>query len=48
MLKVQPFTIISGGVNGVDLEAERLARDYNLAVKILIHLAIPEVNTWLR
>ena len=36
MLKVQPFTIISGGVNGVDLEAERLARDYNLAVKILI------------
>ena len=36
MLGVQSFTIISGGVNGVDLEAERFARDFGLPVKILI------------
>ena len=27
MSDVKPFTIISGGANGVDLEAERFARD---------------------
>ena len=36
MLGVQSFTIISGGANGVDLEAERFARDFGLPVKILI------------
>ena len=30
------FTIISGGANGVDLEAEKLARHYGLPVKVLI------------
>jgi len=37
MLRVQqPFTIISGGANGVDLRAERFARDFGLPVQILI------------
>ena len=30
------FTIISGGANGVDLEAEKLARHYGLPVRVLI------------
>ena len=30
------FTIISGGANGVDLEAETLARNYGLPVRVLI------------
>ena len=36
MLGVERFTIISGGANGVDLEAERFARDFGLPVKILV------------
>ena len=36
MLGVERFTIISGGANGVDLEAQRFARDFGLPVKILI------------
>ena len=37
MLRVQqPFTIISGGANGVDLEAEHFARDFGLPVQILV------------
>ena len=31
-----PFTVISGGANGVDLEAEKLTRHYGLEVKVLI------------
>ena len=30
------FTVISGGANGVDLEAEKLARHYGLQVNVLI------------
>ena len=30
------FTVISGGANGVDLEAEKLARYYGLKVEVLI------------
>ena len=30
------FTVISGGANGVDLEAEKLARHYGLKVEVLI------------
>ena len=30
------FTVISGGVNGVDLEAVKLARNYGLKVEVLI------------
>ena len=36
MSGVKPFTIISGGANGVDLEAERFARDFGLPVQIFI------------
>ena len=36
MSDVKPFTIISGGANGVDLEAERFARDFGLPVQIFI------------
>ena len=36
MLSAARFTIISGGANRVDLEAERFARDFGLPVKILI------------
>ena len=36
MLSVKPFTIISGGAVGVDLEAEMLARHYNLGVEVII------------
>ena len=36
MLGVKPFTIISGGANGVDLEAERFDRDFGLPVQIFI------------
>ena len=31
-----PFTVISGGALGVDLEAEKLARHYGLNVEVLI------------
>ena len=30
------FTVISGGANGMDLEAEKLARYYGLPVHVLI------------
>ena len=36
MSDLKPFTIISGGANGVDLEAERFARDFGLPVQIFI------------
>ena len=36
MSDAKPFTIISGGANGVDLEAERFARDFGLPVQIFI------------
>lgn len=36
MLHLQPFTTVTGGALGVDLEAEKLARDHGLAVYILI------------
>ena len=36
MSDVKRFTIISGGANGVDLEAERFARDFGLPVQIFI------------
>ena len=41
MSDVKPFTIISGGANGVDLEAERFASDYGLPVQIFIPLCHP-------
>ena len=34
MSDLKPFTIISGGANGVDLEAERFAREFGLPVQI--------------
>ena len=36
MSDVKPFTIISGGANGVDLEAERFFRNFGLPVQIFI------------
>ena len=36
------LTVISGGTNGVDLEAEKLARHCGLKVEVLIPLVIPE------
>ena len=33
---MKPFTIINGGANGVNLEAERFARDFGLPVQIFI------------
>ena len=37
MLKLEPFTtIVTGGALGVELEAEKLARDHGLAVQVLI------------
>ena len=36
MLRVTPFTIITGGANGADWKAEVLARSYNLTVKVLV------------
>ena len=36
MSDVKPFTIICGGANGVDLEAELFARDFGLPVQIFI------------
>ena len=41
MPDVKPFTIISGGANGVDLEAERFARDFGLPVQIFIPTCHP-------
>ena len=35
------FTVISGGANGVDLEAEKLARYYGLPVHVLIPPCYP-------
>jgi len=38
---VKPFTIISGGADGVYLEAERFARDFGLPVQIFIQPCHP-------
>lgn len=36
MIGLQHFTIVTGGALGLDLEAEKLARDHGLAVDVLI------------
>ena len=36
MLRVSPFTIITGGAAGVDWKAEILAKAYNLNVHVLV------------
>ena len=36
MSDAKPFTIISGGANGIDLEAEGFTRDFGLPVQIFI------------
>ena len=36
MSGVPTFTIVTGGALGVDLEAEKLARDHGLAVQVII------------
>ena len=36
MLRLTPFTIITGGAEGADWKAEVLARSYNLDVKVLL------------
>ena len=41
MLSVPSFTIITGGALGVDLEAEKLARDHGLAVQVIIPACHP-------
>ena len=42
------FTVISGGANGVDLEAEKLARYYGLPVHVLIPPCHPRKASILR
>ena len=39
---MKTLTIISGGTNGVDLEAERFARDFGLPVQILVPPCHPQ------
>ena len=36
MLRVKPFTILTGGATGVDWKAEVLANSYNLDVQVLV------------
>ena len=42
---VHPFTIIAGGACGVDLEAEKLARNHGLPVQVLIPPCHPRIKT---
>ena len=42
MLSVKPFTIFTGGAQGVELKAETLAREYNLEIKVLIPPCHPQ------
>ena len=45
MLRVKPFTIITGGANGVDWKAEALARQYDLGVHVLVPPCHPRSTT---
>ena len=45
MLRVKPFTIITGGAHGVDLKAEALARQYDLDVQVLVPPCHPRSAT---
>ena len=45
ILRVKPFTIITGGANGVDLKAESLARHYDLDVQVLVPPCHPHSST---
>ena len=45
MLRVKPFTIVTGGTNGVDWKAETLPRHYDLAVRVLIPPCHPRSKT---
>ena len=45
MLRVKPFTIVTGGANGVDWEAETLAKHYNLDVHVLVPPCHPRSKT---
>ena len=46
MLGVLLFTIINGGALGVDLEAEKLARDHAFAVQVIIPPCHPRSKTF--
>ena len=45
MLRVSPFTIVSGGANGVDWKAEALAKQHQLDVKVLVPPCHPGSKT---
>ena len=45
MLRYAKLTVISGGALGVDLEAEKLARDCGLQVGVVIPPCHPRSNT---
>ena len=45
MSGVPSFTIVTGGALGVDLEAEKLARDHGLAVQVIIPPCHPRSKT---
>ena len=45
MLRVSPFTIITGGAAGVDWKAEILAKAYNLNVHVLVPPCHPRSKT---
>ena len=48
MLRSTTLTVISGGALGVDLEAEKLARHYDLNVEVLIPPLPPLVACFTR
>ena len=45
MLRVSPFTIISGGATGVDSKAETLAKHHGLPVHVLVPPCHPRSKT---
>ena len=45
MLRSTTLTLISSGANGVDLEAEKLARHYGLNVEVVIPTCHPRKGT---
>ena len=45
MLRVSPFTIISGGATGVDFQAETLAKQHGLPVHVLVPPCHPRSKT---
>ena len=46
MLNASPYTIVTGGALGVDLEAEKLARNHGMTVEVYVPPCHPLKQTY--